>query len=460
MLERVGLSGTKERYCIDLFAGCGGLSLGLENEGFSPLLVNELSDEARESYLINRMEYEHLDGRRVDDPDNPFVWKDVKALRTYIEKHLLEFQRIVKDRFSIDLAAGELDLLVGGPPCQGYSGIGHRRSYAVEKKHIPSNHLYEDMLYLISKLRPKIFLFENVRGLLSARWASGEPKGGIWKDIRREFAQYLGEDYTMGWHLVRAREYGVPQNRPRVLMVGIRNDLGWKPLSTNLDGEGLMIHDSDHRAGGLIPNPRGNPPSPVDLLGDLVDPNYEPGQSDTPAYPREAKVAPKGKPWTVQQKLRKKKRGRQVAMQGDPLTEHEYSRHKENIVEKFRHMIRTGGEIRPEDRTKKFAQRVLPMRWPNGEPTITATSLPDDYVHFHDPRILTVREWARLQMFPDWYQFAGKRTTGGLRRAGNPHENNFDREVPKYTQIGNAVPVTLAEAVGRNFRKILEETGH
>ena len=66
-----------------------------------------------------------------------------------------------------------------------------------------------------------------------------------------------------------------------------------------------------------------------------------------------------------------------------------------------------------------------------------------------------VREWARLQTFPDWYLFAGKRTTGGIRRAGNPRESIFDRELPKYTQIGNAVPVELARRLGLNIRKLL-----
>ncbi|WP_299374353.1 DNA cytosine methyltransferase, partial [uncultured Kiloniella sp.] len=94
--------------------------------------------------------------------------------------------------------------------------------------------------------------------------------------------------------------------------------------------------------------------------------------------------------------------------------------------------------------------------WGNKEPNMTATSLPDDYVHYSQPRILTVREWARLQLFPDWYRFAGKRTTGGIRRAGNPLEGNFNREVPKYTQIGNAVPVGLAQKVGEHFRGILD----
>ena len=69
--------------------------------------------------------------------------------------------------------------------------------------------------------------------------------------------------------------------------------------------------------------------------------------------------------------------------------------------------------------------------------------------------MFTIREWARLQMFPDWYIFKGKRTTGGTRRAGNPHEGNWDREVPKYTQIGNAVPVELAQRVGLNLKKYL-----
>ena len=88
-------------------------------------------------------------------------------------------------------------------------------------------------------------------------------------------------------------------------------------------------------------------------------------------------------------------------------------------------------------------------------PTITATSLPDDYVHYSLPRVPTVREWARLQTFPDWYQFSGKRTTGGRRRAGDPSAGDWARDLPKYTQIGNAVPVALAHAVGNHLREII-----
>lgn len=147
-----------------------------------------------------------------------------------------------------------------------------------------------------------------------------------------------------------------------------------------------------------------------------------------------------------------------VLRKGDELSEHEYSQHSARIRRKFIHMLKHGGEIPEEMQTKKFAQRVLPRIWGPGGPNITATSLADDYVHYEQPRSLTVREWARLQTFPDWYQFRGPRTTGGSRRAGNPSEGNWDREVPKYTQIGNAVPVRLARAVGEHFKAILHRS--
>jgi DNA (cytosine-5)-methyltransferase 1 len=146
-----------------------------------------------------------------------------------------------------------------------------------------------------------------------------------------------------------------------------------------------------------------------------------------------------------------------VSKKGDLLTEHDYSKHSEIVRLKFHAMIKNNGQIPKKFQTKKFAQRLLPIKWGEKGPSITATSLPDDFVHFSQARTPTVREWARLQTFPDWYKFSGKRTTGGIRRAGNPRENIFDREVPKYTQIGNAVPVKLAEAVGNHLANIIKK---
>ena len=137
------------------------------------------------------------------------------------------------------------------------------------------------------------------------------------------------------------------------------------------------------------------------------------------------------------------------------LTEQQYSKHNEDVIAKFEYMLANNGQIPKSMQTKKFAQRLLLPRWSEKGPTITATSLPDDYVHFSQPRVPTVREWARLQTFPDWYQFAGKRTTGGRRRAGDPAIGNWTRDLPKFTQIGNAVPVLLAEQIALHVRRIL-----
>jgi DNA (cytosine-5)-methyltransferase 1 len=419
----------KKRYFVDLFAGCGGLSLGLEQAGFVPVLVNELNPDAMETYLLNRDDAFPL--LRLKYNVN-----DVKKLASD-EELFAKMAKGMKEDYGIDISKGELDLLVGGPPCQGYSGIGHRRSYAVDKEQIPSNHLYLDMVTLIKKFQPKIFMFENVKGILAGKWTSEGQNGEIWADVLAAFSAIEG--YAVRWKLVKAKEYGVPQNRPRVLLVGIHERI--------LPSKELP---KDAVKAGFLPCPTDDYPALVELLGDLIDEEFEFG-GETLHYVKEAQN-------DIQKKLRKGKNG-EIMRKGDRLSEQEYSNHSPRVIAKFTHMINNGGEIPEEFKTKKFAQKVLPPTWDSSGPTITACCLADDYVHFSQPRALTVREWARLQTFPDWYRFAGKRTTGGLRRAGNPREGIYERELPKYTQIGNAVPVSLAEKVGKNFCRILEEAG-
>ena len=404
---------------IDLFAGCGGLSLGLEQAGFNPVYVNELNNDALSTYLINRSEYKHLNSKK-------FHSNDIKEL-SGSKKNLEELSKNLKSTFNIN--KGDLSLVVGGPPCQGYSGIGHRRSYKVDKEKIPSNYLYKDMFRVIEHFNPKAFIFENVRGLLSARWTKSGAKGEIFKDVLKQFSKL--KNYNHHYSLVQSKDYGVPQNRPRVLVIGIRRDIKSK------------INKDD-----LFPNKDKSYPHLEELFSDLIDKNYN-KSFVTNSYLSD----PKSK---IQKILRIKKSGKSFLKKGDKLTDQEYSKHSPNIVKKFKSMLDNDGVIKDKFKTKKFAQRLLNKKWNGKGPNITATSLPDDYVHYSQPRSLTVREWARLQMFPDWYQFKGKRTTGGIRRAGNPQKGIFDREVPKYTQIGNAVPVELAKRIGLNLSKILK----
>ena len=407
---------------IDLFAGCGGLSLGLEDAGFTPVLFSELNRQAADTYLANR------EGMEIIEESDIY-----KLTNQKLEKHLQNLKK---------RGIREIDLVCGGPPCQGFSGIGHRRTFQLDKKDIPSNHLFLEMVRVIKKVKPKIFLFENVKGLLNSRWTPDGEKGQIWKAVLTAFRRIPG--YTVRWELVHAKNYGVPQNRPRVLMVGIRKDV------LNVGRKKGIISQSEDRftaiQSGFLPIRSNDAPSLEDLLSDLEDPEFE-GKDGNPTYLKDPQSE-------IQIQLRTTRQGKRMK-KGDAVTEHEYTKHAEYIREKYSYMIRNHGEIPEKFQTKKFAQRVFPKEWGSLGPNITATSLPEDYVHYCEARTPTVREWARIQTFPDWYVFKGPRTTGGRRRAGDPSKGLWDRDVPRYTQIGNAVPVLLAKRLGIHFQKLL-----
>jgi DNA (cytosine-5)-methyltransferase 1 len=301
------------------------------------------------------------------------------------------------------------------------------------------------MVKVVEMVQPRIFLFENVAGLLSAKWTPSGVKGEIFRDVigkRIGFGKL--KNYDVRWELVHAKDYGVPQNRPRVLIVGINRDILNVPSEDPAPADEKSLIAPTAVKQGWLPQPTNDAPDLIDLLSDLAGGSGRKVGVDL-TYWSEPKSP-------IQNWLRTK--GRKVLSKGDLLTEQEYSNHKPKVIEKFEYMLKHG-EIHPDHKTKKFAQRVLPKRWGKGGPSITATSLADDYVHFSEPRTLTVREWARLQTFPDWYVFKGPRTTGGRRRAGDPSKGDWSRDVPRYTQIGNAVPVLLAKAVGQHFSVLI-----
>ena len=133
---------------VDLFAGCGGLSRGLEWAGFDCIAFNEINRDAADTFAVNFPKSIRLDG----------------DIRTAVSNDTI-------DSVILPNAGSDgVDLVTGGPPCQGFSGIGHRRSYSIEKDEIPTNHLFREMVRVIERIQPKFFLFENVQGLLPARW--------------------------------------------------------------------------------------------------------------------------------------------------------------------------------------------------------------------------------------------------------------------------------------------------
>lgn len=412
---------------VDLFAGCGGMSLGLERAGFECIYVNELNDHALQTYVANRPEDSPTRQKANRSNDIFELTRDAGTLAS--------FGQVMRQR-----SGGDIDIVAGGPPCQGFSGIGHRRTFKLDRTDVPSNHLYVEMAKVVHAVAPKVFIFENVQGLLHSRWTPSGARGEIWNDVQQAFREIIvkrsGHElaYVIQPELVHAKEFGVPQNRPRVIMVGVRQDVADQ---AGYVGTWLPSVDPAYQA------PK--PPDPVDLLGDLVDPDWWPGGT-TVAYLQPAKTQ-------AQRALRTRRDGSRIR-KGQPLQEQEYSRHSEAVRRRFQ-AIRSLGYIPEEMRTKKFNQRLVPERWDKVGPNMTVASLPDDFVHFAQNRSLTVREWARFQGFPDWYEFHGPRTTGGRRRAGDPEAGEWKRDLPKYTQIGNAVPVALAEGIGRHLNELL-----
>jgi DNA (cytosine-5)-methyltransferase 1 len=396
---------SRPRGFIDLFAGCGGLALGLERAGFHPVFVNEVCPDALATYLENRA----VSAPLLTAPD--LHAGDIKSL-VLRRGELERLSRRIAGAFGIDARAGDLDLVVGGLPSPGIPGH-HQGSREPRAPHV---HLHEDMVFVVASLRPKLFLCEGVKGLLSARWTAEGERGEVWREIVDLFRRSL-PGYRMEWRLVRVQDYGVPQRGTRVLLAGIRSDIAHGRGRTTL-------------LGGLLPEPSNmSAPDPIDVLGDLVDPSHGSGLAMTCVYPAEAAS-------DLQRSFRVDPATGAVRRKGAPITEHEYARVPASTIEAYRFMLLQSESVPAALRNKIFSTCVVPRYWNDGGPTITKKFGPRDCIHFSQPRTLTVREWARLQTFPDWYGFRG-------------------RPAEKYRQVANAFPVALAMAVGRHFARLL-----
>jgi DNA (cytosine-5)-methyltransferase 1 len=338
---------------------------------------------------------------------------------------------LAKRRPALEELAGSVDLLAGGPPCQGFSHAGKRHA------HDPRNRLFEDYLELVAILKPHLVLVENVRGF-GVNFAVSELNDI--ENFSLALKSRLEGKYEVSSATIRASDFGVPQVRPRFFLVGRRRDL---PSAAHLEVSGFFDELSRSSPGFLAKRDLPRRPSARDAISDL-----EVGRNGTIPSPDSEgfDAIAYGEPRTAFQRVMRD--GHDAAPSDTRL-----ARHRPEIQERFEAIIRAAREdgrltttISPELRHKhglrKMAIRVMD---PLGvAPTIT--SMPDDLLHYSEPRTLTVRENARLQTFPDWFVFRGKYTTGGDRRR---------REVPRFTQVANAVPPLLAEQLGLCLRQLL-----
>ena len=338
---------TRKYTVVDLFAGVGGLSYGFSrNDRFEIILANEMQKDIAKAYTINHPSVNMLQG-------------DIKDLSENILRQAIGNRTV--------------DIVVGGPPCQSYSTLGKRQMDA-------RANLFMEYKRVLRILHPRAFLFENVKGILSM------DKGTLFEHVRKEFED-IG--YSLQYKILNAVDYGVPQLRERVILVGFLGDNPFQyPEPTH--GEGLLPYVTLQ-----------------DALKDL--PALSCGEENTVyAAPPDNEFLS----WVRQGG-------------SDTLMEHKAPNNSAHLR-----------ELRPKS---GFKNTYAKLWWEKPATTITrnfACPSSSRCIHPRDSRALTIREGARLQSFPDNYQFYGS-------------------DCLKRLEIGNAVPPLLSMALAEQMLKAL-----
>lgn len=417
---------------IDLFAGCGGLSLGLMAAGWQGLFAVEKSPMAFETLKFNLIGHRDI---------YSFAWPD------WLPSKALEIQFLLTNYRDQLMGLEDLDLLAGGPPCQGYSLAGERK---VDDER---NYLFEHYLSFVELVKPKLILVENVSTFATPFTKSERGSNGHKVSIEETFnadkelqekLRNLGYEPFVACP-VRAKDFGVPQLRPRYILIAIRKNLIHNHRS--IDPFKIL----EERREKFLKNRKLQENSDITLAEAVSDLMKCHGLVD--CIEPKMKKFKQGKYGPVegsyQEMVRKRRNGIRIKT-GEVADSHRFPNHKPETVIRYQQIIanhRPGiqlsvGELKALGLNK---HRIAPLA--PDEACHTLTSLPDDLIHYCEPRIPTVREYARIQSFPDWFQFKSKYTTGGDRRK---------YEVPRYTQVANAVPPLLAEALGEAILHVLK----
>ena len=354
----------KKYNIIDLFAGVGGLSYGFSKiEDFNIIAANEIEKDISIAYTLNH--------------------PGVKMLNCDIAE-------LTEERIFETIGDAKIDLIVGGPPCQSYSTLGKRQMD-------DRANLFMQYKRILSIVRPKAFVFENVVGILSM------DKGRLFKNIQAQFAE-LG--YELKYQVLDAVDFGVPQHRERVILVGY---LGKNPFEFPLPthGEGLKPYVTLR-----------------DAIGDL--PVLQSGES---RFEYQSEITNEFLQF--------------VRASGCSLTEHTAPKNGEHLI-RIMQALKDGQckDDLPEDIRPKsgYGNTYAKLWWDRPSTTITrnfACPSSSRCIHPRDSRAMSIREGARLQSFPDDYQFYG---SDGMKRL----------------EIGNAVPPLLSMAIAKKVLIMLD----
>lgn len=382
---------------IDLFSGCGGMSLGFEMAGLPTAVASEIDEWAGDTFEKNHPHTKLLRGDIRDIKDwNALVPSTIRNC---------------------------VDGIIGGPPCQGFSLSGNR------DRHDPRNSLFMDFLRCVKHFRPKFFVMENVKGLLSMKTADGS---SVIEIILNEFSK---AGYKTSYSVLNSAWFGAPQLRERVFIIGVAAKF---PFNESLIFPQPEIHFDDY------------------VTVDMATSDLPPIESGEGSERQEYRTPPQN---VYQTWARQKSTG---------VFNHVAMRHTERLVERFK-VINAGQSVADVSEEHSALKRGNPkiksgkvfgqnnMRvFPNLPSPTVAASFQSNFIHPHLNRNFTAREGARLQSFPDHYIFMGRRTT-----------MSWEKSLSQYQQIGNAVPPLLAKAIAANtiqyfetIDSISEDGGH
>lgn len=398
---------------IDLFSGCGGLSLGLSMAGWQGLFSIEKSRDAFATFKTNLC----TEGARFN-----FLWPEWLPCEEMTTSELLKTYRT-----KLTGLKGSVELIAGGPPCQGFSTAGLRSS------NDPRNRLTEEYIEIVSLIQPKYLLLENVRGFQHPFKEDEMPYS---ERVALELTSVGDYGYDVYSDVLCTSEFGVPQMRKRFIMICIRKDQSsssMNPLTTILENV-QSFRDSRSLNGHLV--------GVREAIGDLEIRNTKLIEYSQDSNFKQIK-------YTGRRSLTEFQTLMRADVEKDYVPDSlRLPNHTPKIVKRFSKILNEcprGRTLSSENRKKYSTKKQCLTPLHPSMLARTVTTLPDDMIHYGEPRILTVRENARLQTFPDWFVFRGKYTTGGQRRK---------KECPRYSQVGNAVPPLLAEAIGETLFEI------
>lgn len=437
-------------YAVDLFCGAGGCSEGLIQAGFHILFSSDISEMVEVTYT-NR----HTQLGLIQGENTWFERTDIRNLTGRRIQECISSLEIFRNQ-----EIPEIDLMIGGPSCQGFSRAGRR------DKSDPRNMLFGEYVRVVSEIKPKYIVLENVEGFVDMQFAGYKgitgieyTDGSVTPDILKSELNEIGYD-SLEPRILNAADYGVPQRRNRIIFIGYRKGLTppQYPNPTVFPKDYLTLTDA---IGDLISVPQ---------IRNKVCPNYTKYQLDSingrtpdihgnvihsnnviknneyskisPVVQERFSLFQEGETGTNIKKrvmefgidISKKPALVELCSKGLGLS-------KAETIEHYK-----GGNISREDAELLLTKKNIRQRWRSDQPSATVVTIADDYVSPWEPRTFSVREMARLQSFDDSFEFLGKRTTGGLKRRV---------EVPQFTQVGNAVPPLLAKAVAQEIIKVL-----